>query len=55
MGKKWIEGAIGHPGALRKRAKAAGMSLSQYMAAPHKNGTIKKEIALAKTLKGLRK
>jgi len=50
MAKKWIQGAIKHPGALTKRAKAAGMSLSQYMAAPHKSAEIKREVNLARTL-----
>lgn len=50
MAKKWIQGAIKHPGALTKRAKAAGMSLAQYMAAPHKSAEIKREINLARTL-----
>jgi hypothetical protein len=50
MAKKWIAGAIKHPGALTARAKAAGMSMSQYMAAPHKSTEIKREINLARTL-----
>jgi len=49
----WIQKAVSqHPGKLRARAKAAGMTLGQYMAAPHRDPTVKKEIALAKTLKG---
>jgi len=51
--KKWIAGAIKHPGALTARAKAAGMSVSQYMAAPHKSAEIKHEVNLARTLKKL--
>jgi ribosomal protein L29 len=54
MAKKWIQGAIKHPGKLTARAKAAGQTLSQYMAAPHKSTEIKREIALAKTLKTFR-
>lgn len=50
MAKKWIQGAIKHPGALTQRAKAAGMSLSEYMAAPHRSTEIKREINLARTL-----
>jgi len=50
MTKKWIKGAIKHPGALTARAKAAGMSLSQYMAAPHRSTEIKQEINLARRL-----
>ena len=50
MAKKWIQGAIKHPGALTREAKAAGMSLAQFMAAPHKDPAVKKQIQLAKTL-----
>jgi hypothetical protein len=28
--KKWIQGAIKRPGALRRKAKAAGKSISAY-------------------------
>jgi hypothetical protein len=51
--KKWIAGAIKHPGALTAQAKKAGKSLSQFMASPGKNPspTTKKRIALAKTLR----
>ena len=56
MAKKWIQGAIKHPGALTKQAKAAGKSVSAFMASPPKNAstTTKKRIALAKTLKEIR-
>jgi hypothetical protein len=52
MAKKWIAGAIKHPGALAAKAKAAGMSLSAFEAHPPANisATTKREIALAKTL-----
>jgi len=52
MAKKWIQGAIRHPGALTAKAKAAGMSVSAYMAHPPKglSTTAKREINLAKTL-----
>jgi len=30
MGRKWIKGAVRRPGALRKKAKAAGESISEY-------------------------
>ncbi len=36
--KKWIKGAIKHPGALSKKAKGAGMSTKQY-AQKHKGDT----------------
>lgn len=54
MAKKWIQGAIKHPGALTRKAAAAHMSLGAFKAHPPKgiSTTTKKEIALAKTLKG---
>jgi len=53
MAKKWIQRAIQHPGALTRKAKAAGMSVSAFMAHPPKgiSTTTKREINLAKTLK----
>lgn len=53
MAKKWIQGAIKHPGALTAKAKAAGESLSQYMREAHKDPTTKRQINLARTLKGM--
>ena len=55
MAKKWIQNAIKHPGALTAKAKAAGMSLAAFEAHPPKNisSTTKRQINLAKTLKGL--
>ena len=57
MAKKWIQGAIQHPGALTRKAKAAGMSVSAYMAHPPKgvSSTTKRQINLAKTLGRLRR
>jgi hypothetical protein len=57
MAKKWIQSAIKHPGALTAKAKAAGMSVSAYMARPPKgiSATTKREINLAKTLASLHK
>ena len=54
MAKKWIQGAIKHPGALTRKAKSAHMSLAEFMAHPPRNisGTTKRQIALAKTLRG---
>ena len=54
MAKKWIQGAIQHPGALTRTAKAAGMSVSAYMEHPPKriSDTTRRQINLAKTLKG---
>lgn len=53
--KKWIAGAIQHPGALTRKAKAAGMSVAAFIAHPPKNisAETKKQINLAKTLKKL--
>ena len=34
MAKKWIQAAIQHPGALARKAKAAGMSVGVYMMHP---------------------
>jgi hypothetical protein len=57
MAKKWIAGAIKHPGALTRKAKAAGMSVSAFMAHPPKGVTTqtKRQINLAKTLGSFRK
>jgi hypothetical protein len=52
MAKKWIAGAIKHPGALTRKAKAAGVSVAAFMAHPPKNVSLAttREINLAKTL-----
>ena len=57
MAKKWIQGAIQHPGALTRKAKAAGMSVGAYIAHPPKgvSTTTKRQINLAKTLGRLRR
>lgn len=57
--KNWIKGAIKHPGKLHrelgvpegKKIPAKKMAKAEHS----KNPTIRKEAALAKTLKGLRK
>jgi hypothetical protein len=56
MAKKWIQGAIKHPGALTRKAKAAGMTVGAYMAHPPTqiSSTTRRQINLAKTLKRLR-
>ena len=56
----WIKGAIKHPGAFKKKAKAAGMSTSAYANKVTKKGskassTTKRQANLAKTLGKLRK
>ena len=55
--KKWIAGAIKRPGALTRKAKAAGMSVAEFIANPPKGITTQtqRQINLAKTLKKLRK
>jgi hypothetical protein len=53
MAKHWIAGAIKHPGALTKKAKAAGMSISSYCHSP-RSPTTAKQCNLAKTLAGFR-
>jgi len=57
MAKKWIAGAIKHPGALTKKAKAVGMSVSAYINNPPQGVSTqtKRQINLAKTLKRLQK
>lgn len=55
MAKKWIQKAIKHPGALTRKAKAAGKSVKAYIDNPPENISTetKKQIALAKTLRKL--
>lgn len=56
MAEKWIAKAIKRPGALKRKAKAAGMSTSAFVAHPPKGVTTrtKRQIALAKTLRKVR-
>ena len=50
-GKKWIQGAIKHPGALTRAAKAAGMSTMAFARAHrHSAGTLGRRSRLALTL-----
>ncbi len=58
--KKWIQGAIKHPGAFTKKAKKAGMSVSAYATKVLKKGSkasaqTKRQAALAKTLRKMHK
>lgn len=60
MSKKWIQSAIKHPGALTKKAHAAGMTPLQYAQNVTQKGstastTTKRQANLAKTLSKLRK
>lgn len=54
--KNWIAGAVKRPGALTKKAKAAGQSPQQF-AQSHKNapGTTGKQARLALTFAKIRK
>lgn len=55
-GKKWIAGAIKHPGALTKKAKAAGESPMTYAHEhAHSKGRTGKQARLALTLRGFHK
>lgn len=55
MAKKWISGAIEHPGAFKAKAEAAGKTTSEYASekasAP---GTLGKQARLAETLMGMK-
>ena len=58
--KKWIKGAIKHPGAFRAKAQAAGMSTAAYASKVLKEGSTastqtKRQAALARTLGKMRK
>lgn len=54
--RKWIAGAIKHPGALRKAAKAAGMSTQAFAQAhKHDKGTTGYRARFAITASKLRK
>jgi len=56
MAKNWIKGAIKHPGALRRKARAAGESTAAY-AQEHASdkGTTGRQARLAITLGRLRR
>lgn len=59
MAEKWIQKAVKHPGKLhRELGVPEGKKIpakKMAKAAKSKSPTIRKEVALAKTLKGLRK
>ena len=52
---KWIKKAIKRPGALTRKAKAAGMSVSQYCSRKGLTGRTRKQCNLARTLKKISK
>jgi hypothetical protein len=54
MAKKWIAGAIKHPGSLTRAAKAENKTVAQYCAEAH-SGHREKQCNLAKTLEGMHK
>jgi hypothetical protein len=53
--KKWIAGAIKHPGSLTKAAKAAGQTVAGYCNDAHLTGHRKAQCNLANTLRGMNK
>lgn len=53
--KKWIAGAIKHPGSLTKAAKAADKTVSQYCDDAHLSAHRQRQCRLAKTLEGMHK
>lgn len=55
-GRKWIQGAIKRPGALTRKAKAAGMSTMAYARRHrHDSGRTGRQSRLALTLSKFRK
>ncbi len=56
MAEKWIQKAIRRPGALTKKATAAGKSVSEFIKSPGKKPSTqtKRQINLAKTLREIR-
>lgn len=55
MAKKWIQKAIKRPGALTKKAKAAGKTITEYCKGAKLTTQTKRQCNLAKTLKGFNK
>lgn len=60
MAKKWISGAIKHPGAFKAQAKKAGMSTSAFAkkvlsGGSNASATTKRRARLAQTLGKMRK
>lgn len=52
---KWIKGAIEHPGALRKKAEAAGETTKEFAAShEHDSGKTGAQARLAETLMGMK-
>jgi len=63
VARRWIKGAIKHPGALTRRAKSAGFKTARAYCGSLKNGKwhkgvstrVKRQCNLAGTLRGLRR
>lgn len=54
MAKKWIQHAIKHPGAFRKKAQAAGKTTKEFAKEhEHDSGATGKQARLAETLMGM--
>ena len=53
--KNWIQKSIKHPGALTRKAKAKGMSISEYCSQDDLSTQSKRQCNLAKTLKKMHK
>lgn len=51
MAKKWMKGAVKRPGALTRKAKAAGMTIPQYCAQTGLSTLSKRQCNLAKTFR----
>lgn len=48
--KRWIQKAVKRPGALTKKAKAKGMTISQYCSQKNLSTRSRRQCALARTL-----
>jgi hypothetical protein len=53
--KKWIQSANIKKGALTKKARSRGMSISEYCRQPNLTGKSKRQCALAKTFRKMGK
>lgn len=54
--KKWIAGAIKHPGSFKKKAEAAGKTTREFAAEKAgSSGKVGKQARLAETLMGMNK
>ncbi len=54
--KKWIAGAVKHPGSFTKSANKAGKSVHEFAELKkHASGTLGKRARLALTFEGMRK